>query len=567
MQIDLSKITENRHLSKYKIESRPEWVYQSPDDQYRTQYVIIEDQIIFEQAIGTPSLDDTKKAIKIILDIIENEFEDSKPHMVSDARKIRGSSAEVRKYVAEFNKDTTRFASNSIIASTLTKALFGMVKALLPSGFRHWKVYRNEEYCIDEILKGEVILGQSQHSSEYELIYKALIDLGSDNFSYKNLINEAKSNQELTSVITALQIINDEKKLADNQLDLNFDIQNGDIKATSILFKSILENTATIVALMDERFKIINTNKNFEDYFNNHETKGSPISEFVSIGQKQLNNVQEKNHTHFISNKDLKTLSCKLFKINNLNSKTYIIFIGEDITEKESLKASEKKLLDELKDQNLKLLKVNHLLSHEINHQIASLSQILEELRTTVSEGSHLEPMISEVKDELNVSLGRINKTLFETDNLKLQSDIEELTVITQKQLKVMLVDDDNITNMFNERIVKKSFPSFEINVQTDASQALDIIKSYHYKPDIVLLDLNMPIFNGFDFLKSISAINLESIPVIFVVSSSRDPKEIDRANSYKVVAGYHAKPLTKEKVKGLVNTYQIMEEKLVDTK
>lgn len=546
-----------KYLSDYKVINSSEWVYKSLDGSYTTEFFIIEDKIIFESAFGKPNLKDTKAALKIVVELISEHFTLFKPHYISDSRKIKGADQEVRRYVAEFHKNNPIFESVSLIASTFTKALFSIVKNIGIGDFKNWKVYRNEQYCIDEILQGEFIIGQSlSRNLEYELIYQALADISTNVFSYEELIEKTESNEELRSVIQAIQLIDEENRFRDNQLDLSGEIRNSNIQSTSILFKSILENTDTLVALMDEENNVINVNRNFSDFFETQSFSSKKLDDFLVIGETNYSLLDIEKYSQFISKYQLKTLSCKLYKIENLDGNTYVIFMGEDISEKEVLKASQEKLLNELQQQNFKLLRANHLLSHEINHQIASLSQILNEFKTSDIGDSNVGKMITKVQSDLNASLKDMNQTLFESDYTDLFDESNPKIIEQKKSLKVLLIDDDEITNLLNDKILKNNLVDCQLTVEVNAKKALELIKSNTYLPDIIILDLYMRMMDGFDFLECYKHLKLVKKPMIFVVSSSRDPKEIARAKSYDDVKTYYSKPLSNDKVKGILKSF-----------
>ena len=73
--------------------------------------------------------------------------------------------------------------------------------------------------------------------------------------------------------------------------------------------------------------------------------------------------------------------------------------------------------------------------------------------------------------------------------------------------------------------------------------------------PDYILLDLNMPKFNGWDFLNSYRNIykSIKKKIHIFIVSSSINPIEIARSKEYPFVDSYIIKPLTMELIKQIV--------------
>jgi CheY-like chemotaxis protein len=77
--------------------------------------------------------------------------------------------------------------------------------------------------------------------------------------------------------------------------------------------------------------------------------------------------------------------------------------------------------------------------------------------------------------------------------------------------------------------------------------------------PDLILLDINMPIMNGWQFLDKCCEWDSVQQCSIFVVSSSINKEEIDKATSYPFVDGYILKPMTLDKIKDLKNKIQAL--------
>ncbi|MBX7241694.1 MAG: response regulator [Bacteroidia bacterium] len=115
----------------------------------------------------------------------------------------------------------------------------------------------------------------------------------------------------------------------------------------------------------------------------------------------------------------------------------------------------------------------------------------------------------------------------------------------------VMLVDDNEIDNIINEKIIESNKFSEEILVFQSGQEALDFLKANEQKPDllpeIIFLDINMPIMDGFQFLEVFEKYGdqLKNKCRIIMLSSSISPKDIDRAASSIYVKKYLNKPLT----------------------
>jgi CheY-like chemotaxis protein len=126
----------------------------------------------------------------------------------------------------------------------------------------------------------------------------------------------------------------------------------------------------------------------------------------------------------------------------------------------------------------------------------------------------------------------------------------------------VMLVDDDTTTNYLNQRLLDRLGVAKQVLVAQDGRQALTLITSNCQPntpmcPALILLDLNMPGMNGFEFLAAYrqlaAAQPLESI--IVVLSSSLYPLDVQRTKEF-AVNGYLSKPLTAEKVQQILQQH-----------
>lgn len=116
----------------------------------------------------------------------------------------------------------------------------------------------------------------------------------------------------------------------------------------------------------------------------------------------------------------------------------------------------------------------------------------------------------------------------------------------------VLLIDDDCITNIFNEALLKKSI-SFNNYIKcTDAQCAIDVVESNNI-PKIILLDWHMPDFNGMQFLKEIEKRGICEKTFIFVLSSTQKRSEIELIKNHKYVIEFIPKPLSQEKIKKFI--------------
>lgn len=120
--------------------------------------------------------------------------------------------------------------------------------------------------------------------------------------------------------------------------------------------------------------------------------------------------------------------------------------------------------------------------------------------------------------------------------------------------MNVLLVDDDVIFNLLNRKVLEGMGMVEDIHTAFNGAGAINLFNDYYSGsrslPDVILLDLNMPIMDGFGFLdafKNLPVPNKENIRIM-IVSSSADPKDISRAKEMGV-RHYLNKPITKEKL------------------
>ena len=113
------------------------------------------------------------------------------------------------------------------------------------------------------------------------------------------------------------------------------------------------------------------------------------------------------------------------------------------------------------------------------------------------------------------------------------------------------IIDDDPIFVYGTKRIIKEVDFAESIIVYTNGQEALDgltkICVAKEPLPDVIFLDLNMPILNGWEFLdefKNCQSERSKSI-TIYIISSSVDPRDLERVKDYDQVDHYILKPIT----------------------
>ncbi len=124
---------------------------------------------------------------------------------------------------------------------------------------------------------------------------------------------------------------------------------------------------------------------------------------------------------------------------------------------------------------------------------------------------------------------------------------------------RILLIDDDEISNFLNKSMIKKSGLFEEVHVLNNAVFALEFLKELESAskpfPDVILLDLMMPVMDGFEFLKELDKMDsrLQKSLKIVMLTSSLDPKDrISALNNPKVI-GFLSKPINQTKISELL--------------
>jgi CheY-like chemotaxis protein len=119
---------------------------------------------------------------------------------------------------------------------------------------------------------------------------------------------------------------------------------------------------------------------------------------------------------------------------------------------------------------------------------------------------------------------------------------------------RILLIDDDLITLMLCKMVISKTSFSNEIATSKNGEDALkyfDTLKSTHSIniPQLIFLDLNMPVMNGWEFLDSFNTEEYSEFHQIKIVilSSTIDPADLERSKKYPMVVDFLSKPITKD--------------------
>ena len=132
----------------------------------------------------------------------------------------------------------------------------------------------------------------------------------------------------------------------------------------------------------------------------------------------------------------------------------------------------------------------------------------------------------------------------------------------TDKKYKaVMLVDDNEIDNLINQKMIEASNIAEHIFTHTGAKGALEFLKNIEKLslngvgiPEVIFLDIDMPLMDGFQFLDEFDKMSdrIKDQCKIVMLTSSINPQDLSMAKKNAYVKKYINKPLTQEALEKL---------------
>jgi len=135
------------------------------------------------------------------------------------------------------------------------------------------------------------------------------------------------------------------------------------------------------------------------------------------------------------------------------------------------------------------------------------------------------------------------------------------MKVTTQTFGTVMIIDDNNIDLYVTSRMMTKNSFGENILEYSYAQEALQYLidheNDFQRLPEVILVDIYMPMMSGFEFMEHYDKLNAEFKRrcKVYIVSSTIDQTDINRTKTDPNISGFQEKPVTKEFLQQIINS------------
>jgi len=127
----------------------------------------------------------------------------------------------------------------------------------------------------------------------------------------------------------------------------------------------------------------------------------------------------------------------------------------------------------------------------------------------------------------------------------------------------ILLVDDDSINNFINRKLLEKMDVAEEIKIVNNGEEGIKCLYDHCFKtkmsPELILLDINMPVMDGFEFINTFNELQFQNKNevTIAVLTTSSNPKDRDKMEKLGV-RNYLSKPLTEIKIRDFLKSINV---------
>lgn len=130
---------------------------------------------------------------------------------------------------------------------------------------------------------------------------------------------------------------------------------------------------------------------------------------------------------------------------------------------------------------------------------------------------------------------------------------------MSKKFKSILLIDDNAADNRYNQIILEEMNIVDNIEIAESGTEALKILDNDgHPLPELILLDINMPKMNGWEFLEAYKKLQLneQEKKIVVVLTTSMNPEDKKRASEISDISEFNIKPLTPEMLEKIIAKY-----------
>ena len=128
---------------------------------------------------------------------------------------------------------------------------------------------------------------------------------------------------------------------------------------------------------------------------------------------------------------------------------------------------------------------------------------------------------------------------------------------MTNSRINMLVIDDDDINIFIIKKVIEKIDYDVDMISKGNGQLAIDYLASINNNeeifPHVILVDINMPVLNGWEFLEAYEKLSIKHKADLYMLSSSVYENDIEKAKGFKSVKGFISKPLTIERLRELL--------------